>query len=249
MLRLYDHLPISQQPRKVTILAHSMGGIVARLAASDHADLVEVMFTMSTPHLYPPVNLERDMSRLYEKINALPANGSSPLLFSVCGGVSDSQIVSDACVLSNSFISPDDGFAVFATGVPGGWTGVDHQAMVWCHQIRWRVARILLEMTRSDIRQEKLTTAKRWLLGQKAEQSTQIIAGGIENRFPVISNGMSVIVRGNSDDPAVNEPQVSIRACTANGSCDPITASMEAFPSPNMEDAPFPPVGRGYQAI
>ena len=247
VLQLYNHLPISQRPRKVTILAHSMGGIVARLAGMKHADLFDVVITMSTPHLYPPVNLEIGMSVLYDKINSVPANGSTPLLFSVCGGVSDSQIISDACALPNSLISPDDGFAVFATGVPGAWTGVDHQAMVWCHQIRWRVARVLLEISRSDAREEKLRVARRWLLGRMSGDMAQTIDGGDEKRFPVTSSQMSLLVRGSSDDPAATEPQISVKLCSAGGSCNLIATSMESFPSPKMEDAPFPLSGEGVK--
>ncbi|ORX38892.1 GPI inositol-deacylase PGAP1-like protein, partial [Kockovaella imperatae] len=138
VLELYrDH----SGPSQVTLLGHSMGGIVARLAAIEVSDLVDVIFTMSTPHLYPPVALEWSMESIYNTINSQSHHGSGPVLLSICGGVSDTQIVSDACSLTHDLVGKDGGFAVFTTGIPGAWTGVDHQAMVWCHQVRWRVAR------------------------------------------------------------------------------------------------------------
>jgi glycosylphosphatidylinositol deacylase len=35
---------------------------------------------------------------------------------------------------------------VFSGALEGCWTGVGHQVVVWCHQVRWRVARAALEL-------------------------------------------------------------------------------------------------------
>ena len=249
MLSLYDHQPISKRPSKVTLLGHSMGGIVARLAALEARDLLDVIFTMSTPHLYPPVTLEYGMEAVYTKINSQVYNASNPLLLSVCGGVSDSQIVSDACALPGSLVGSDGGFAAFGTGIPGAWTSVDHQAMVWCHQIRWRTARVLLETTRSEERSRKLDVAKRWLLGHgRATMDTQI-EGRVERRYPVTSKEMSVIIRRGSDRLTDTLPSVSIDTCDSQGRCTPATASIDAFPSPLEPSAPFPLPGEGVKPL
>jgi glycosylphosphatidylinositol deacylase len=138
-----------------------MGGIVTRSAMSSGVrNLVDSIITMSTPHIYPPVPLHWDMEGIY---NSLPSqNASSPLLVSLCGGISDTQIVSDSCAVA---LSKSDGFTVFTTGISGVWTGVDHQAMVWCHQVRWKVARAILESTAVTRRDERLAIYQQWFLG------------------------------------------------------------------------------------
>ncbi|BEJ14767.1 hypothetical protein CspHIS471_0405340 [Cutaneotrichosporon sp. HIS471] len=79
---------------------------------------VDVIITMSTPHLQPPAPLDHEMERVYGEINSVTYSDPAPLLVSICGGASDIQIVSDACALSDNLVGPDDGFAVFSTGIP-----------------------------------------------------------------------------------------------------------------------------------
>jgi hypothetical protein len=107
----------------VTIVGHSMGGIVGRLAAGRYSDTI---YTLSTPHTLPPAPLDIEMAALYRSLR--PQD-----VVSYCGGVSDTQVVSDACAI-------DFGTTIYTTGLAGAWTGADHQAMVWCHQIRNHVA-------------------------------------------------------------------------------------------------------------
>ena len=164
---------------------------------------------MSTPHLIPPVTFERGMQELYDEIEsywrAWPTHGISPsarnshtdppVLVSICGGTADTQISSDSCALkvnqvelsgipSTRGYQPDNGtFAVFTTGMEGVWTGVDHQAMVWCDQVRRVVATTLLDMSATnhdrmdtdpvDLREELSRKARRRLLGERTLQELQ----------------------------------------------------------------------------
>jgi len=58
---------------------------------------------------------------------------------------------------------------MFTSGMVGTWTGVDHEAMVWCHQVRWRVARLLLELggvaRRGGGQRERMDASEDWILG------------------------------------------------------------------------------------
>ena len=248
VIETYDHLPLSIRPTKVTLLGHSMGGIVARHASiTAVGDLVDAILTMSTPHLYPPVTLERQMDDIYSTINSARANDSTPLLFSICGGVSDTQIVSDACALDESLIGPSDGFAVFTTGIPGAWTGVDHQAMVWCHQIRWRVARVLLEMTASEDRRKRLDAAREWLVGPSSLTLSQTDRWSHERVAPSSSSRMSIIVMPRAKDLAQNHPTMSIEQCDAHGSCQPAEGLMTTIPALSRSVSPFPLKGEGVK--
>jgi GPI inositol-deacylase len=52
---------------------------------------------------------------------------------------------------------------VFTSALEGSWTGVGHREMVWCHQVRWRVARAALELGGSPSKQAIATILDRWL--------------------------------------------------------------------------------------
>ncbi|KAK4687334.1 GPI inositol-deacylase, partial [Tremellales sp. Uapishka_1] len=245
VLSLYDHLPAHRRPRQVTILGHSMGGVVARLAMTLGVDhLIDVVFTLSTPHALPPLTFEYGMESIYRSISAYRLNASRPLLFSLCGGVSDTQIVSDTCVLGEEVVGPSDGFAVFTTGISGVWTGVEHQTMVWCHQIRWTVARALLEMSKSQDREAKLLAADRWLLRGTLPKS--IVSPRHREAFelPVTSSRMTIIVH-DENEVTLDD---TIRWCDVDGSCEDITPAIQAFPAPREETAPFPFPGEGVKS-
>lgn len=246
VLSEYKHLPIDDRPRKATLLAHSMGGIVARLALTlGENDLIDVILTMSTPHLFPPSTLEYEMEVIYESISRA-YNESSPLLFSICGGVSDSQIVSDACALSRDLISEKDGFAVFSSGIPGVWTGVDHQAMVWCHQVRWRVAKILLEMTGVTGRRDKLAVAEKWLLHRTRSLSPPSDLNRILE-IQVKSENMTILLWPSGSGTLQEDPPIRLQWCDVDGSCRDVNGKVQPFPRPSDEMAPFPLVGEGIK--
>lgn len=180
-----------------------MGGIVARHAVTRLGQaLVPAIITMSTPHLIPPMTFERGMQDVYNEIDAFWRNTAEtdtvysvpPVLISICGGTADTQISSDSCALQ-SITRPsvsdetalsdsvDEGtLAVFTTGMEGVWTGVDHQAMVWCDQVRRVVATTLLDMSASlhdnvddhrRLHRKLIQTARRRLSGERMEEELQ----------------------------------------------------------------------------
>ncbi|CAK9786828.1 unnamed protein product [Cutaneotrichosporon oleaginosum] len=232
--RAYEHLPADERPAKVILLGHSMGGIVARLASTMaqptmwQPSPVDVILTMSTPHLQPPAPLDPEMERIYAEINSVRYSDPSPLLISICGGTSDVQIVSDACALTNSLIGRDDGFAVFTTGIPGVWTGVEHQAMVWCDQVRYRVARTLLDMGEAASRQGKLSAAQRWLLGI-SETQPALPTLDTTTRVEVVASRMAILLK------LTYPTEVSLVS-------PPVTAQ---FCEEEVSERPFPLLGEG----
>jgi glycosylphosphatidylinositol deacylase len=216
-----------------------MGGVVARLAMNDLPNLIDIIITMSTPHALPPVTLSRDMDTIYDTLAAQVYNSSAPLLFSICGGTADTQIASDACVIPTSSVTKDDGFSIFTTGMPGAWTSVEHQTMVWCHQVRWRVARTLLGMTSTGNRQDKLTVAEEWLLGNKRVMISKI--DGEIRRIPVTSPSMSIRIPGDYDTAS------PVRWCRDEGDCQIVKADVITLPAPNSPQVPFPLPGEGIR--
>jgi glycosylphosphatidylinositol deacylase len=217
-----------KHPRQLTIIGHSMGGIAARLALTMGIESsIDAVITMSTPHLLAPVTTDLHMANVYKEI----AGYSQPLLISICGGSADTQIASDACAIK---LDPAKGFAVFTTSMPGVWTGVDHQAMVWCHQVRWRVARALLDMTRGSSPTDKLRYAERWLVPGLGMEESHTIRGVTRN---IEANGTTTII--------LDQEPGDIRCCEG-ATCERLHHELEVIPSPR-DNVPFPLPGEGIK--
>ncbi|KAG8771479.1 GPI inositol deacylase [Ceratobasidium sp. 428] len=157
---------VSRYPQKhnlqVILLGHSMGGIVALnvLESQEHNAIVSAVITMSSPHSLPPARLDRDIERAFgTSLNVLwkfpslnHSSGHTPPILALCGGATDNMLPMESCVLPPSpsqYSSSAKGLyrrTVFTSGLDGTWTGVGHREMVWCHQVRWRVARAALEL-------------------------------------------------------------------------------------------------------
>ncbi|KAN0060551.1 GPI inositol deacylase [Thecaphora frezii] len=135
----------------VPLLAHSMGGIAARIAPTlpNHPPhSVDTIVTLSTPHAFPPAPFDRRIDRLYR--HALRSSATShgdatqPLLVSIAGGLLDSQLPSDPASLSLAGLvaeAPASRLSSFTASLPSLWSSVDHLAIMWCDQLREKVAR------------------------------------------------------------------------------------------------------------
>lgn len=136
--------------RTITLIGHSMGGIVAHLviALNSHngwnvSDIAAII-TMSTPHSLAPARVDTRIEQIYRAISHWERSREHeevPVL-SICGGSTDSQIPSETCTLRQIPTESQSHHrrTVYTTSVPGVWTGVGHREIVWCHQVRWRVA-------------------------------------------------------------------------------------------------------------
>ncbi|KAG2134442.1 PGAP1-like protein-domain-containing protein [Suillus bovinus] len=132
---------------RIIVMGHSMGGIVG--TALLPSDDISALITMSTPHTLPPARFDARIDEIYQRNAESLTNDPTPIV-SICGGATDMMIPSESCIL------PDPGDAnpgramyrrtVFTSALEGAWTGVGHREMVWCHQVRWRVARAALEL-------------------------------------------------------------------------------------------------------
>lgn len=142
-------------------MGHSMGGIVATsLLPSDD---IAAIITMSTPHTLPPVRFDSRIDGLYDHNHQTLQRAQLPII-SLCGGAMDALITSEACILphTNLTLLPLRS-TVFTSALEGAWTGVGHREMVWCHQVRWRVARATLEMSAVSSSHARAHVLDQWL--------------------------------------------------------------------------------------
>jgi len=178
------------EPSSVIIIAHSMGGIVARTLftmPNYEPGSINTIITMATPHLLPPAPLDWQISKIYTNINEYwrksYSNGkasSAPLsdvtLISIAGGNLDTIICSDTANI-NSLVPASHGFTVFTTSIPSVWTSMDHQCILWCKQLVNVIAKTMLNIV--DVRRAGQTKprAERMKIFRKA------LLTGLEDRL------------------------------------------------------------------
>jgi glycosylphosphatidylinositol deacylase len=71
-------------------------------------------------------------------------------------------IPSESCILTQA-LNNTFRRTVFTSALEGAWTGVGHREMVWCHQVRWRIARAALELGGADSLPSRATLLDKWL--------------------------------------------------------------------------------------
>lgn len=133
-------------------MGHSMGGTVAQLLLSELSDHeLRAVFTMSTPSLLSPVRFDRRSEDIYNQVMRVQTGGmnSTVPLITICGGSTDSQITSEVCILPEQ--EKPLRRTIMTTSLQSAWTGVGHREMVWCHQIRYLVARAGLLLANEQI--------------------------------------------------------------------------------------------------
>lgn len=145
---------------QIIVLGHSMGGVVATslLPSPD----ISAIITMSTPHTLPPARFDARIDAIYDRNRRVLEGDVTPIV-SLCGGATDMMIPSESCVLPAVKDGGPYRRTVFSSALEGAWTGVGHREMVWCHQVRWRVARAALELGGATTLGGKAAVLDRWL--------------------------------------------------------------------------------------
>lgn len=192
ILSLYHKKDGRPDPTSVIVVAHSMGGIVARAAFLHphyQSHSISTLITIATPHVVPPVTVDRSVGKVYDAVNGYWRRGygldpsvdtagaareelSDLVTISLSGGLSDVTIASEAVSLA-SLIPLDDshGFTVFTTSIPGVATPIDHLAMLWCQQLLAIIADSLLSIVDVSVargvvsREERVKKLGETLLG------------------------------------------------------------------------------------
>ncbi|OLL24252.1 GPI inositol-deacylase [Neolecta irregularis DAH-3] len=177
-------------PSSVIVIGHSMGGLVARALLTMpnyQANTINTIITMSTPHSLPPAPFDWEIQRIYQHINeywrkshAAKWANNNPLwhvtLISIAGGGLDTVVSSDHASVSR-LVPATHGFTVFTSSIPKVWTGMDHQAIMWCDQFRKVVASSLLEIVdvrragQTKPRADRMSIFRRWYLTGLEENS------------------------------------------------------------------------------
>ncbi|RCH99265.1 GPI inositol deacylase, partial [Rhizopus stolonifer] len=177
ILLLYKDYP--EPPTSVLIIAHSMGGIVARTMftlPSYIPSSINTIITLATPHLIAPLLLDSTVYRVYRDLAQYWQNNQETLLenvtlVSIAGGSLDNIVHSDGTNIE-PFVPETHGFATYTTSIPGVWTGADHMAILWCNQLIRLLASTLLQVVETSSPVEQRMAIFQYNLLQGGEYST-----------------------------------------------------------------------------
>ncbi|KAG0649288.1 GPI inositol-deacylase [Hyphodiscus hymeniophilus] len=168
---------------------------------------------MSAPHARPPVSFDAEIVRTYKQINdywrqaySQKWANNNPLwhvtLISIAGGGLDTVVPSDYASLE-SLVPDTHGFTVFTSSVPNVWTGMDHQAILWCDQFRKVVVRSLYDVidvnrpAQTKPRAERMRSFKKWYLtGMEAVAEKTLSQKEPTTLLTLEDNSNSIIAQG-----------------------------------------------------
>jgi PGAP1-like protein len=136
------------QGRAMTIVGHSMGGLVATKTNNQITVL-----TLATPHAAFPYSLDESIHHFYR----LPSNANR-MVVSISGGFKDELIPPALCELivgSNTTTITSMTLQTsrimrkhHKSGLP--LLGMDHKAIVWCHEVLSYVRTVIYQLSRGD---------------------------------------------------------------------------------------------------
>ncbi|TPX30302.1 hypothetical protein SmJEL517_g06111 [Synchytrium microbalum] len=166
---------------QVSVLAHSMGGVVARTVFTLPAyrrGTIDVIYTLAAPHQNPPVALDWKLTQVYDHVNEYWRNGTrmerygnhtiaNVAVISIAGGNHD-EMVSSGLTELDALVPPSRGLTVYSTGIPNVWTPCDHRQILWCNQLVKAIATSLA----------MICGRKEWTANQKVDQLRPHLTSG-----------------------------------------------------------------------
>lgn len=140
----------------LVIVAHSMGGVVARalFTLEDfEPDSVSLIMSYATPY-HSAAILDLHLDAVYERIRAAWSPPRLPvIMLSVAGGQRDTLVRTELTRLEPH----PHHISTTSTAVPGVWASTDHLTIVWCQQLVVTSARALFDLISRQHRQVHLT--------------------------------------------------------------------------------------------
>jgi len=127
----------------VILVAHSMGGVVARLLPyliNFQPNSVRSLYTLGTPHAAPVLVTDEGMRAIYSQLAAEVRSGQLrvPMHLSVAGGVNDFFIEPPLASLPVA-----NTLAATSHGLPHVQTSIEHHALCWCKQLMELMAALI----------------------------------------------------------------------------------------------------------
>ncbi|KAG7396015.1 GPI inositol-deacylase [Phytophthora boehmeriae] len=130
-------------PESVVIVAHSMGGVVARTAetlSNYKRRSIQHVVALGVPYEGPSFPFDAEVNAVYERMHS--KRDDDVVYVAITGGHKDT-LVTATLTGTDKVGSSSRAFAALASAMPAVQTTVDHFCLLWCHQLLKAVAESL----------------------------------------------------------------------------------------------------------
>ncbi|XP_063689740.1 GPI inositol-deacylase-like [Bolinopsis microptera] len=141
-------------PKKVILIGHSMGGLVARsvfVHPEFQYDSVDLVLTLSTPHNAAPYEFDWHIHSFYSEwksyVKSNPKLYEEKVFVSIGSGIRDTMVQPYQTIIQES---GDNTVNVLTTCIPEVQLSPDHLQMVWCRQLVKKITHVLFDMINKD---------------------------------------------------------------------------------------------------
>ncbi|EGZ26097.1 hypothetical protein PHYSODRAFT_483500 [Phytophthora sojae] len=142
-------------PDSVVVVAHSMGGIVARTAEllpNYKRRSIQHVVALGVPYEAPSFPFDAEMNALYERMQTKKTRNDDVVYVSVAGGHKDT-LVQTSLTGVDTVADPSRAFVALASAIPAVHTPVDHFCLLWCHELLKVVAESLYKAVDLETRE------------------------------------------------------------------------------------------------
>ncbi|KAG3026219.1 hypothetical protein PC121_g8712 [Phytophthora cactorum] len=170
-------------PDSVVIVAHSMGGIVARTAEllpNYKKRSIQHVVGLGVPYENPSFPFDAEMNAIYDGIHSKKSKDDQVVYVSIAGGHKDT-LVQTSLTGVDTVADSSRAFVALASAIPTVQTPVDHFCLLWCHQLLKVVAESLYKAVDLETRElvnnpsVRLAIAKEVLFGgASSEDSAEV---------------------------------------------------------------------------
>ncbi|KAG3160568.1 hypothetical protein PI126_g6838 [Phytophthora idaei] len=170
-------------PDSVVIVAHSMGGIVARTAEllpNYKKRSIQHVVGLGVPYENPSFPFDAEMNAIYDRIHSKKSKDDQVVYVSIAGGHKDT-LVQTSLTGVDTVADSSRAFVALASAIPTVQTPVDHFCLLWCHQLLKVVTESLYKAVDLETRElvnnpsVRLAIAKEVLFGgASSEDSAEI---------------------------------------------------------------------------
>uniref|UniRef100_A0A8D2L1Y0 GPI inositol-deacylase n=1 Tax=Varanus komodoensis TaxID=61221 RepID=A0A8D2L1Y0_VARKO len=157
-------------PRSVTVVGHSMGGLIARALLTlknFKTELLNILVTQATPHIAPVMPLDQYLTDFYTAVNHNWIQKAQEIrnltTLSVAGGFRDYQVRSGLAFLPK-LDHQSSALSVVSSAVPRVWASTDHLSVVWCKELILATVRAFLDLIDENTKQITEDPHKRMLI-------------------------------------------------------------------------------------
>uniref|UniRef100_K3X275 GPI inositol-deacylase n=1 Tax=Globisporangium ultimum (strain ATCC 200006 / CBS 805.95 / DAOM BR144) TaxID=431595 RepID=K3X275_GLOUD len=175
--------PFARVPDSVVIVAHSMGGIVARMAETlpnYKTNSIQHVVSFGSPYHKLPFPFDTDMQSVYATIThdafakEQKNDTEMPVYVSIAGGHKDT-IIHASLSITDRILPQTHSVASLTTAMPSVQFTMGHLSLLWCHQLLDRVTKSLIAVVDLDTRDLVKDSAMR------VETSRTILLSGNDN--------------------------------------------------------------------